>query len=271
MFCVNCGANMPDDSRFCQSCGVDQAVSAAPPFAPPPSSAPPASSRLRSPALLQSGEAQGIDLRRLTARDIAVGASSLLVFVSLFLPWYSNLNGDGSIATYAGALSSSAGGFRYLILVLSLLTVGYLLAKTMWRGQSRLPLPEWQLLIGLTGLNLLLVVLAFLQAPQYFSPGAGGAALGLIMGVLATVASGLGRRPSEVAPKAPRPVMGRAAAPDPIMPLVSATPEQNAVSGGLQVPKAPLTQEPEPAVCRVCGVQLASGNRFCTGCGSSVS
>ncbi len=220
--------------------------------------------------------APGIDLRRLAVTDLVSGISSIVVLVSLFLPWYSftiDLPAGSDTHTY-GALSSIAGGFRFLILVLSVLTVGYLLAKSMWRSEPRLPLPEWQILVGLTGLQLLLVVIAFLASPAGLSTGEAGAGLGLIAAVVAAVGAGQARMtsvppaavPAAMAPPEPA---GSAEEGELAEPHAAATPGPRSVSA---------VGDPVPAHrrlatsrrCPDCGVTLLEGNNFCTACGRAV-
>ncbi len=260
MFCVGCGASIPEGTRFCPSCGADQA--------------PVSSARVASGRVTATPE---IDLRRLSVTDLVAGISSIVVLVSLFLPWYSftiDLPTGPETHTY-GALSSLAGGFRFLILVLSVLTVGLLLAKTMWRSEPRLPLPQWQVLVGLTGLQLLLVVIAFLAAPAGLSTGEAGAGLGLIASVVATVGAGQGRTtgaPLVAAPAAtahPEPA-GPVAADELVEPHAVAAAGPRPASRPEDDPVAAPRRPATPRRCTDCGVALVEGNHFCTGCGRAL-
>ena len=260
MLCVGCGANIPAGTRFCPSCGADQT---------------PVSSARVAPGRVATA-ATGIDLRRLPVTDLVSGISSIVVFVSLFLPWYGftiDLPAGADTHTYS-ALSSIAGGFRFLILVLSVLTVGYLLAKSMWRSEPRLPLPEWQILGGLTGLQLLLVVIAFLASPAGFSTGEAGAGLGLIAAVVAAVGAGQARMTSVTpvavpAPAAPPGPAGSTVEGELVEPHAVAAPGPRSVSEvGDTVPTP--RQLVVPRRCPDCGVALVEGNHFCTACGKAV-
>ena len=60
----------------------------------------------------------------------------MLLFISLFLSWYTYTSTDATIATPGSsvsltALSSQAGGWRFLILVMSLLVFLYLFIRSM--------------------------------------------------------------------------------------------------------------------------------------------
>ena len=151
MTCSACGAMNQPQSRYCAQCGASLA-------APASASGPPAPMTT-------------IELRRLGRGDLIVLVGTVVVFVSLYLPWYSiSLSGFASL--YSGgaigsisALGDGAGGWRFLILVVCLVIVGYVFLRTMSSRGLRLPLPHWQLVTVLTGLNLLLVLIAFLVKP----------------------------------------------------------------------------------------------------------
>ena len=151
MTCSACGAMNQPQSRYCAQCGASLVAPASAPGPPAPMTT--------------------IELRRLGRGDLIVLAGTVLVFVSLYLPWYSiSLSGFASL--YSGgaigsisALGDGAGGWRFLILVVCLVIVGYVFLRTMSSRGLRLPLPHWQLVTVLTGLNLLLVLIAFLVRP----------------------------------------------------------------------------------------------------------
>lgn len=278
MFCVSCGERMPGGSRYCSACGTDQNRVAG-----------------DHEASVQASAAftgTGIDLRRLSPSDMVAGISTLLVFVSLFLPWYSSTPNGSPSTFYFGALSSGAGWFRFLILIVPALVVMYLLAKTVWYDGLRLPLLEWQLLAMMTGTDLLFVVIAFLVAPQGLSTGSAGAGLGLVAAVMATVAAGWARGNAEawstrthiagsgssagaapaataVAPAAPG--MSRASAPGaPAVPTAVAPAVRPPLSGGT-VTSRRAAAAGDSVRCPSCGAGIVAGNRFCTGCGAAIS
>lgn len=111
-----------------------------------------------------------------------VGAgSTFLLFICLFLPWYSVL-GFSEDGLYHG--------FMIITLLLCLVVFGYFAAKLGWgRLPINLPLPESGLLLGIFGLNLLLVIIAMLTAPGGTDLDA-GAIIGLIA-ALAAIGSSL--------------------------------------------------------------------------------
>lgn len=261
MYCINCGAQI-DQAAFCSTCGTKQQAGR---------------SRLAGGSAHRE-PANGIDLRRLSVTDMVTAIASLVVLVSLFLPWY-------SIPQYGGpsfdALGSVSGGFRFLVLVLSLLVMGYLGAKTVWPTQPRLPLPEWQLLTLGTGFNLLVVVITFLVAPMGMSTGGAGAALGMIAAVAAAVAVGHSR--VAVAHGAPAAPGARRSVSSPLPRVVPRSTVQHPgpnqagqsdVVGPRPSPSAsgaPSAGAGRRISCTSCGAALITGNRFCVGCGAAVS
>jgi hypothetical protein len=132
----------------------------------------------------------GNDIRfepsRLGTGDFIAGGASVLLLVSLFLPWYSVNVGVLGISVSATA-NGLYHGWMYITLLLCIAIVGYLIVRAMWNG-LRVPAPHWQLLAGATGLNLLLTVIAFLDKPTVTS-WSYGAFVGIVASVGALVGS----------------------------------------------------------------------------------
>src|SRR5579859_1679331 len=130
---------------------------------------------------------------RLRPGDVIAGIASFLVFISVFFPWYSfaaSAAQSGEQATSAqqqlvlaicsdqpavcssnsppqfslSALSGGAGGWRFLILVVAIVAVLYVLSRTL-EGTARAVPYHWQALIGITALQGLLVLIAFVANP----------------------------------------------------------------------------------------------------------
>jgi hypothetical protein len=128
-----------------------------------------------------------LDLRRLTAADRTIGIASLLTFIALFLPWF----GVGVEGVSISESGMSAHGYLAIVLILSLAIVIYLLLRAGWdRLPMRLPVAHAPLLLVVTGLQLLIVLVAFLLKPDglnwYF-----GAYLGLAAAIAACVPIGI--------------------------------------------------------------------------------
>ena len=196
MTCSQCGSDVAAGWAACPHCGAPQPGSgtqeaqAQPPHsaqvppqysaqAPPPQSAPAA-----APAF-------NFDIKRLTRDDQIVGGASLLLLISLFLPWYT--------ASFGGASASLSGtgghNFLWIVFILALAAVVYMILKAGFETLPfDLPLSPDQLLLVLTGVNLVLVLIAFLLKPGTgatlinVSVGWGlGAFVGLICAIVAFV------------------------------------------------------------------------------------
>lgn len=190
-----------------------------------------------------------VDLARLPATSLAQGAGALLLFLSLQLPWY-------TVSTAAATGSASAmvaGGWRWLIWLLSLGTVVYLFLRsvTTWRD------PPWlsegsrrsQVLAGVAGLNFVLVLIAafaskakppsIVPLPRGIGVGTAiGAYLAVILAIAVLVAAVL-----ELLEPAPRVGghpnarrVGTVPAPEPTLPTVDPAAEMR----GTAAPPAPL-------------------------------
>jgi Protein of unknown function (DUF2510) len=121
---------------------------------------------------------------RLGTGDLIAGAGAVLLFISLFLPWFSVSVGVIGISVSANGLYH---GWMYITLLLSLAIVGYLVVRAAWNG-LRVPIPHWQLLAAATGLNFVLTIIAFLDKPTGTS-WSFGAFVGIAVAVGALVGS----------------------------------------------------------------------------------
>jgi len=122
-----------------------------------------------------------LELSRLTNSDRVTGIASLVLLVSLFLPWY----GVNLLGISAEADGLTVHGYLYIVLLLCVAIIAYLV---MWAGFEelpvRLPLSHQQRLLVASGLNTVLVLLAFLTKPD----GTGwrfGAFAGLLAALIA--------------------------------------------------------------------------------------
>ncbi len=119
-----------------------------------------------------------------TTSDLFIGFTTVVVLISLFLPWFTATVVSGS-RTLTGTISgTSSHGFLWLVFALVLTALAILIApEALDRAPVRLPSPR-QLLIGASGLSLLLVLLAFVAKPAATTVGspAGFAGLQLQVG-----------------------------------------------------------------------------------------
>ncbi len=193
MFCYKCGAELRQDARFCDRCGTGLPAIGATPASLPKSATPTdsrggADTRASSPLQASLGR-MPLSLPR---TDLTVGAATMLLLVFQFLPWYSY----SAVFTLSAV---SAGGFRVLILLLSLLIVAYLGLENFRVGGLGLPVRHGQLLLVAAVSNLVLTLLAFLVTPASgLIPGYGvitgwsRGGFGAILALLAAIAAVVG-------------------------------------------------------------------------------
>jgi hypothetical protein len=190
MTCSQCGSEVAAGSAACPSCGAQQpgmeAQGAHHAPVPPVTGGPPAP----APPMAGGGHAAGsasqafnFDAKRWTRNDQIVGGATLLLLISLFLPWFSA--SDSFITVSVNGLYH---GWEYITLIIALAIVVYLvLCAGFQELPFKLPFAHDQILLMGTGINFVLVLLGFL-----IRPGAGvgwsfGAFIGLIAAIVAVV------------------------------------------------------------------------------------
>jgi hypothetical protein len=256
-YCGSCGTEMPEGTRFCGRCGSPSqqpaeagptaatgesqpAQAAWPPAAtgqsqPPQTSWPAGATGQSQPpqaawpaAQTQSTAASprqvSFSLSRLRPGGLIAGGGSLLLLITLFLPWYSAHSSpvtrtpspadiahvESLVAAICGgslscrnsnnppaisALHGGAGGWRLLILILAIVTIAYLLVRAFLPREPRLPVQHWQLATGLTSVTAVLVLVALLVNPLSALNGFGDTAtlgIGAIIGLIAALAAVVG-------------------------------------------------------------------------------
>jgi hypothetical protein len=129
-----------------------------------------------------TGAPYKFDSKRWSQTDRIVAVATLVLFISLFLPWF-----GAGISIYHVTVDGLWHGYMYITLIVSLLIIGYLaLLAGLAKLPFRLPLSHLQSLAVATGLNFLLSLISFLTKPsgtswQY------GAYVGLIAAFVAFV------------------------------------------------------------------------------------
>ena len=200
MTCPECLSDTRPDVPFCGSCGT--------PFGPeppgevdPPAAAsqlaasasqfprtpgdqyiPSAASGQHGPPASAPPREFRLDLRRLSRADQTVGGASLVVLISLFLPWF----GFSALGASISVSGTTAHGYLVLVVITALLIPGYVLLRSGW-GDFPFPLPvahEALLLTG-TGVQFLLVLIGFLDVPTAGLGWETGAYLALAAATLA--------------------------------------------------------------------------------------
>ncbi len=95
-----------------------------------------------------------------TGSTLAIGGAVIVLLIALFLPWFSM---SGLAGTADGP---SSHGYLWLVFVLTILALIVLVARdAIARLPGNLPSPD-QMLVGATGLALLLTILGVVQEPS---------------------------------------------------------------------------------------------------------
>jgi hypothetical protein len=136
------------------------------------------------PPAQHHGPAFAFDLKRLSRVDQVIGGASIVLIITLFLPWF-GVSAAGFSATVSGF---DAHGYLFIPLLTAIVLIVYLV---MWAGWDdppmRLPVAHAPLLLVGTGLQFLIVLIAFLIKPSYTS-WQWGAYLALIAALVACAA-----------------------------------------------------------------------------------
>ncbi len=202
MTCPQCRADTRPDAAFCGSCGTPFGLE-------PPGEADPAAASQLGASASQFPRTPGdqyipsvtsgqhgpppvsaptrqfrLDLRRLSRADQVVGGASLVVLVSLFLPWF----GFSTLGASISVTGTTAHGYLVLVVITGLLIPGYLLLRSGW-GEFPFPLPvaHGALLVAATGVQFLLVLIGFLDVPAAGLSWEMGAYLAVAAATLAAV------------------------------------------------------------------------------------
>jgi hypothetical protein len=179
--CSNCQTESAEGTTLCPGCGA--ALAAA------PAGATAAGTPAGAPTAAPAGSQVKFDATKLTQTDRIVGIASFVLLISLFLSWFSvSLGPIGSVS----ASGLSAHGYLYIVLILSIVIVALLAVRALgaWAFPSTAPVTEEQALLVATGINFVLVLIAFLLKPGGVGSGVGwsfGAFVGLIASIVAVV------------------------------------------------------------------------------------
>jgi len=150
----------------------------------------PQAEALTAPPAAPAPTAFRLDPAKWTPADRVTGAATLVLVISLFLPWFSVSAGFGNFTASSSADALAAHGFLYLVLLLALAMLGYLIARASLKDLPELPVTSDQWLAAGAAVNLLLVLIAFAVRPG------GGSALvkvswsfGAFIGLIAAIVS----------------------------------------------------------------------------------
>jgi hypothetical protein len=123
------------------------------------------------------------DASALTQTDRIVGTATIVLFISLFLPWYSA--SAGGFGGTANALSPH--GYMYIVLILSVAMITMLALEALgtWKLPASAPLTRSQILLAGTTINALLVIIAFVFKPSGENIVTVGWSFGAFVGLVA--------------------------------------------------------------------------------------
>ena len=161
MICFQCGGDVAESATACANCGTQIPVSAA----LGAGSRGFASGATASAPTVSRTQAFSFDAARWTRTDRIAGAATLVLLISLFLPWFSVSAAFGNFSTSSSADALSAHGYLFLVLILALAMVAYLVLCASMREMPALPLTHDQLLAAGAAVNLLLVLIAVVFKP----------------------------------------------------------------------------------------------------------
>ena len=176
MKCSQCGSDAATGAGTCSGCGAVIPTAA------------------QAATLTQPGQAMAFrfDAARWTTADRIAGGATLVLLISLFLPWFSVSASFGNFTSSSSADALTAHGYLYLVLLLALAMLGYLVLAAGLDNMPALPLRHEQILGAAAAVNLLLAGIGML-----IMPGGGsslvkvswdfGAFLGLAAAVVAVV------------------------------------------------------------------------------------
>jgi zinc-ribbon domain len=190
--CSQCQTENADEANNCSNCGAPLVAAAAATASP---SAGPAVGQPAAAAASPAGAATGsssipaykFDAARWSLADRICGIASFILFISLFLSWFSASLGPISVS----ASGLSVHGWLYVTLILCIAIIIYLALRAGW---DEIPvstkIPHLTVMMVATIVNLVLVFIAFIDKPggTGFGTGIGwdfGAFLGLIAAVVA--------------------------------------------------------------------------------------
>jgi hypothetical protein len=139
----------------------------------------------------QAATPANFDINRLTTVDRIVAVATLVTMISIWLPWYAISFGPDAFGDAGGTATASgtAGhGWLWIEFIVALALLVYLGARAAWeRLPFSMPIAHAPLLLIGTGLQLLLILIAFADIP-YAGEGVGWGWAAFI-GLLAALAA----------------------------------------------------------------------------------
>ena len=191
--CPQCQSEAADAATFCPSCGANLAPAAASSAAPPPPAGAPTGSA--APSAGSTLPPFRFDAARWSMADRIAGIATIVLFISLFLPWYTasaNVTVHGISVGGSASVNGLWHAWMYLTLIVSILLVAYLVLRAGW---DRLPIsqevPHLTVMMTATIVNFVLVLITFIDKPSGGSFGGIGISVGwgagAILGLIAAL------------------------------------------------------------------------------------
>jgi hypothetical protein len=161
MVCSHCGNNIAEGANWCQQCGTLQASGASPVTLESDQH------RAASGPVETAGTPSfSFNAGRWERTDRAAGIATIVVLISLVLPWF----GVSVLGISGTADGLTVHGYLYLVLLVALAILAYLVLHAGFEELPfRLPVGHGQLMLAATGLNFFLVLIAFLTKPTLTS------------------------------------------------------------------------------------------------------
>lgn len=127
----------------------------------------------------KSTGAFAFDMSRWSQPERLTAIATLVLLISLFLPWY----------TYGGgSVDGLWHGWMYLTFILCIAVLVYLVARASYKEMPfKLPIAEEQFLLLATGISFVLTVIAFLDKPGGYGFGGIGWGFGSFVGLIAAI------------------------------------------------------------------------------------
>jgi hypothetical protein len=139
------------------------------------------------PASASSGSstpAYHFDAARLTTADVICGIATFVLFIALFLDWFSISLGPISV-TWSGL---SAHGYLYVDLILCIAIIIYLALRAGWEEiPVSVKIPHLTVMMVATLVNLVLVIIGFIQKPGGYSVSGVGWSFGAVLALIAAI------------------------------------------------------------------------------------
>ena len=199
MICTQCEGAIPQGAAACPHCGAlvviaegigtDATVGISPPSAAAGGGGPfgaPTAPTAGTPGP-SSAAAFKFDAGRWNQNDRIAGAATLVLFISLFLPWFS----FHFVIASVSISGLTTHGYLYLVLLICLAIFAYLVARAGFEQMPfKLPMAHEPVLLIATVVNLVLVLIGVIDKPSLWGWSYGGF-LALIAAAVAAAPLGL--------------------------------------------------------------------------------